>query len=161
MDLLQGHYVSSVSRDAAVPSRPGVMQVGISWFSGQYFFVYDIASLQWLVLTFAPNVILLARFLLCSPSVLLLHWFFALLCSCLCLYDKVKFLASESDTFYGIDNDYENPTNQSGPIWRSSIQSLSSLVYSARSCALLTCNLIMSPLWNHDLQPGMIFATWW
>uniref|UniRef100_N1R008 SAC domain-containing protein n=1 Tax=Aegilops tauschii TaxID=37682 RepID=N1R008_AEGTA len=26
MDLLQGHYVSSVSRDAAIPSRPGVMQ---------------------------------------------------------------------------------------------------------------------------------------
>ncbi|XP_044970142.1 phosphoinositide phosphatase SAC7-like [Hordeum vulgare subsp. vulgare] len=26
MDLLQGHYVSSVSRDIAVPSKPGVMQ---------------------------------------------------------------------------------------------------------------------------------------
>jgi hypothetical protein len=29
MDLLQGHYVSSVSRDVAVPGKPGALEVGI------------------------------------------------------------------------------------------------------------------------------------
>jgi hypothetical protein len=29
MDLLQGHYVSSVSRDVTVPGKPGALEVGI------------------------------------------------------------------------------------------------------------------------------------